>query len=619
MPTAQNLQGRVAETPASDLGFTNRPVWQLRLLALLTFLFLLGTSFRTGWSHTETDFPNYYTAAVLIGQHQPLRKFYDWSWFVRQMNYTGNGVALGCYIPQTPLTMLPMVLLSGFSAQRAKQIWLIFNLIFLASTVWMLSRVTRLRFEVIWLMAFCGYFSMRTNFLYGQYYLFLLFVITYAFYFLDRNKPFLGGALMGMAFGLKLYGGPFLLYFLAKRQWKPLVGLILTMLILVGLAIALFGLGDVHYFATQILPRALEGGPIDPYASGTPTISNLLRRTFVGESELNPHPLWQAPWLFFFLRSFTSLVIVIFVFLGTFRSHASDRHDFAWFIIAIVLLSTSASSYTFIILLLPVVLLLEEATPRQSVFLFICYVLLTLPLRPTRIFPEVWLLLALFVVVGLPNWRGMPHRFVLAATAVAALMAFVDAHYRMTSYAKEPAQRFEHAIVQPDAIFSSHPVMAAAGLFYQSIDRNRFVLRWMHDHRNEALTFDGNVLYPRLSSDGQFVEFELVANRTSTMMRFDPSSRQTVQTAMAVTDDPSTSAISPNGKWLAFEDSRNGPSQIWLRDLATGDQSQLTGGHCNSMSPAWELDSEGIIFASDCGRGWGLPSLYRARLTIKKD
>jgi Tol biopolymer transport system component len=103
------------------------------------------------------------------------------------------------------------------------------------------------------------------------------------------------------------------------------------------------------------------------------------------------------------------------------------------------------------------------------------------------------------------------------------------------------------------------------------------------------------------------------------MMRFDPSSRQTVQMAMAVTDDPSTSSISPNGKWLAFEDSRNGPSQIWVRDLATGEQSQLTGGHCNSMSPAWKLDSEGIIFASDCGRGWGLPSLYRARLTIKKD
>jgi hypothetical protein len=40
----------------------------------------------------------------------------------------------------------------------------------------------------------------------------------------------------------------------------------------------------------------------------------------------------------------------------------------------------------------------------------------------------------------------------------------------------------------------------------------------------------------------------------------------------------------------------------------------LTGGNCNSSSPAWALDSESILFASDCGRAFGLPALYRARL-----
>ena len=54
--------------------------------------------------------------------------------------------------------------------------------------------------------------------------------------------------------------------------------------------------------------------------------------------------------------------------------------------------------------------------------------------------------------------------------------------------------------------------------------------------------------------------------------------------------------------------------QVWVRELSSGKETQLTGGNCNNSSPAWELDSKGIVFASDCGRAFGLPALYRASL-----
>ena len=78
------------------------------------------------------------------------------------------GLQLGAYTPQTPLTMLPLVGLTGLVALRAKQVWLVCNLGFLVMTVWLLSRMTRFRVEQIWLLTFCGYFSLRTNFLYGS-------------------------------------------------------------------------------------------------------------------------------------------------------------------------------------------------------------------------------------------------------------------------------------------------------------------------------------------------------------------------------------------------------------------------------------------------------------------
>jgi Glycosyltransferase family 87/WD40-like Beta Propeller Repeat len=586
----------------------------LRVAALLTFAIFLGTAFTTGWTREETDFPNYYTAAVLVRHGQPLRKYYDWTWFARERNYAGSELRLGGYTPHTPLTMLPMVGLAGFPLQRAKQIWLVCNLFFLGAAVWLMSRMTRVRMESIWLLAFCAYFSLRTNFWYGQYYVFLLLLLTLSVYFIVRRNYWLAGAMSGVAAGLKLYGGPLVLYFAARRQWKALLGMIATTLLLVGLAIALFGVADVRYYATQILPRSLEGSSIDPYAPGNPTFTTLLRRAFTGDAELNPHPLWQAPQVYFFLRSFVSMAIVVFLALGTGRRRASERHDFAWFVIAAMLLSTSVASYTFIILLLPVVLLLEEAGPRESVFLVFSYVLLGLPLHPLGLFPKVWLLAGLFVVGGMASWRELPWEWVVTGLAFAATFGLFAAERQMRSYEYEPAQQFERVGARQESIFSSYPVVTPAGVFYQSMGKDRYVLRWLHEDRDEELVFAGNALLPRLAADGVSVEFELIGEGRLKRMEFDPVTRETVALPGDAPGDWAHSVVSPDGKWMAFEREQEGPTRIWLREMASGKERELTGGNCNSLAPAWELDSRSIIFASDCGRGFGLPALYRTRV-----
>ena len=586
----------------------------LRLAALVTFAIFLGTSFLTGWTKSTTDFPNYYTGAVLVRQGQPLRKFYDWTWFARPMNSAAKRAELGTYSAQTPLTMLPMVPLAGFPPQRAKQIWIGCNLILLGAAIWLMSRMTRVRLESIWLLAFCGFYSLRNNFVLGQYYVFLLFLLTLAFYCIRGRKSWLSGVLSGIAFGLKLYGGPLALYFVARRQWKALLGMIATCLLLVGLAIALFGAADVRFYATQILPRSLDSGPVDAYSPWNPTFTTVLRHAFVRDVELNPHPLWPAPGLYFFLRSFVATVIVIFLALGTGRRAASERHDFAWFVIGAMLLSTSVGSYAFVILLLPVVLLLEEAGPREGAFLVVSYVLLGLPLHPVALFPKVWLLVALFVIAGMASCRELPWESVVTGLAFAATVGLFTAERQMLNYASEPAQKFERVGAREGAIFSSYPVITQAGVFYQSIGKNQFVLRWLHENRDEELVFTGNALLPRPAADGRSVEFELVGEPGSKRMQFDPVTRETVVLPGEAPGDWVHSVVSPNGKWVAFERAQDGPTRVWLREMASGEERELTGGNCNSFAPAWDLDSKSFIFASDCGRGFGLPALYRARV-----
>ena len=592
----------------------SRVTLTIRWLAVLTFLFFLATAVRGGWKHLNTDFPNYYTAATLVRQRQPLHNYYDWTWFERQMHYAGVEHQLGAYTPQTPLTMLPLVGLTGLAPIRAKQVWLLCNLGFLALTVWLLSRMTRFRVEQIWLLAFCGYFSLRTNFLYGQYYVFLLLLLTLAFYSLHRGKQPLSGALAGLAFGLKLYGGPFLLYYMAKRKWKAVFGMVAAIACLGAVAIVLFGWSDIVYYATQILPRSLEGGSIDPYAPGVPTYSTMLRHLFMREPELNPRPLLESPWTFFFLRSLATLAVIIFLVLGVALKPSTDRRDFAWFVIAVVLLSTSTASYTFVILLLPLVLLLDDSPLWQCAFFIASYVLMTAPLGLAWLFPKVWLQIALFVVPGWQRWRTLSREWIIAGTVLASLIAFVDARQHMRGYAQEPGQHFERVAVQKGAMFSSYPAVSRAGIFYQSMSADRYVLRWLHDNRNEELEFDGEALHPTVTTPDGTIQFELVANRTSTFMQFDPVTRETALKVGGAPVDTAQSVASPDGKWTAFTSTRNGPEQIWLRDLADGQETRLTGGNCNSSSPAWALDSKSILFASDCGRAFGLPALYRARL-----
>jgi Tol biopolymer transport system component len=72
--------------------------------------------------------------------------------------------------------------------------------------------------------------------------------------------------------------------------------------------------------------------------------------------------------------------------------------------------------------------------------------------------------------------------------------------------------------------------------------------------------------------------------------------------------------ISPDGALLAFSGTSHGMRQIWWQRIPGGFPVQLTSGDCNHDSPVWEADSRRLIFTSDCGRGLGLPGLYRARV-----
>jgi Tol biopolymer transport system component len=69
-------------------------------------------------------------------------------------------------------------------------------------------------------------------------------------------------------------------------------------------------------------------------------------------------------------------------------------------------------------------------------------------------------------------------------------------------------------------------------------------------------------------------------------------------------------AVSPDSERLAFARRESGSWHLFVRDFSTGTEQRLTNGVCNSTSPAWE-DRRTLVYATDCGRGYGLNAVAR--------
>jgi hypothetical protein len=573
----------------------NRRKAALGVFAAVLAAQLIAGPFRAGLRRMETDFPNDYTAAILTAKHMPLRQFYDWVWFQRQMHYAGIEHQLGGYIPYTPLTMMPFLPLARFAPLRAKQIWVTLQLLLLAAGVLLLARISRLSAVDVLVVVLLAHRAVAANLRLGQYYIFILALLIAGFWCLLRKRPYLGGALLGLIFALKLYTAPFALYFAARRQWKSLLGFAGAAGVLGLLAVTVFGWRDVWFFANTVMMRGIDGSVNDPYNPGLASMTAFLWRTFMAEPELNPHPLWHAPAAFFFLRAAYSLSVlgIALVALAKTRRY-SEAHALAWFVIVLFVLSPNEASCHFVLLAVPVALLLHGASRRWAAGLIALYVAVELPLFSwdARLFPKAWLTLGLFFYAG---WRFLRQlrpaavsATVLAVMVVAAGLAFE----RTRVFRTETPQLSRPAIVEPNGIYSSSPARGAAGWMHEALAGDRYVLRRWTSAGTRTYSFDGDAFHPAQSNQSATVAFELAGNGRSRICLFDPDNGK-FEVAITGGLNPTEPTLSPDGTKLVFV----AGGSLYL----AGNGSYRLLGSGGISNPAFFPDGERIVFAK--GRG----------------
>jgi hypothetical protein len=610
-------------TDASDsfrLGSIILPRKWLRICewALLALL-LAQISLRTApkaWHTLNTDFPNYYVTARLTRERYDLSRIYEWIWLQRQKDHRAIDQRIVEMVPITPFSTLAIYPLASVPALRAKHCWLIFNLSLLFATLWLLHTLTRLSWLHILLVAVLS-FPLRVNFMFGQYYVLLLFLMTLSCLLYVRQKRFTAGIMVGLATALKVFPVVYLLFFLRKKDWKAFAGGIVALLSSFAVSVLIFGRELNRVYLTQVLPSALRGEAIDPYNLQAASFSSLFHRLFIYEPQLNPHPALNAPWLFAVFHPLSQALVLVPLLLTVPGEYCPRRVRLEWAAVLLgsLAISTAPASYLFTLLILPVVLIWQalrrEKRDLWSTVLLLLYVaagflggradgregwgaLLEVP----RLYALILLCtLAYVVLLREPATKNAirhvaPWAFGLLAVVVLGVVT--NLRHQQGLY-----EDYKWRIPEPKTAFMSvHPVIEDDAILFVAL---------LRDGYHSAVARRGEVKFSDTSDEDQLAV--TVANGERWVEQ--AGNESTIRSAVAGKDDirqAESPVASFDGRWLAFLREDHGRARIWVRSLDQSDKSDkvVTPTELNVHEMSF-LPEGTLVFAATSG---GQPALF---------
>ena len=608
-------------------------------------LLLIYQGILPAWHHLNTDFPNYYLVARLLHEGYPLDRIFDWVWLQRIKDHWGLDQPLVGFAGLTPFSALPIVPLTLYSAIAAKRIWIILNLLFLAATAELMHRSTSLGRRRIWLLTLLAINPLRTSFLYGQMHILVLLFVALAFYFHRLNRNVACGIFIALAGALKIYPLFFGLYFLWKKQWTVALATCCASLGIVLIGTLWMGSSVVHIYATQILPRSLQGEVIDPYNIHLASAAALFHRLFLFEPALNPTPLIYSPSLYAAVYPLWQLAVFIPMF-ALFRPSPTepDREKLEWatFLFALLLLSPVPSIYHFVVMVLSMVLLVDVLLRRKELKLaaiaIALYLLIsTIDLWPTPenlsfalvtllAFKRFWIELLLFALFLICVARIRAHRTtsptgrgrtaLLAAGSALILISSIAGYHRHFAHIHQdiardlqpPASSYLATDPHPSPSGTLFTAMVPDGYRILTLPSNRTAPEPKAPNAPDQLTFaiapDNSVLLELADATGSRIVRATEASLTQ-------QSYQGILNATTLIPNAESPAISPDGQTIAFIRETKGRGALWLTH-ADGTNTTQAVDDAYNVYTASILRSGDLIFTARHASTKNRLSLYRA-------
>jgi hypothetical protein len=591
------------------------------LIALLAGYFGLKT-IPAAWNALNTDFSNYYLTARLAREKADTSRIYEWIWLQRQKDHREIDQRIISLVPITPFSTLVLWPIAFMAPLAAKHYWLVANLAMVIAIACLLKSLTELPWRHV-LLVMALSIPLNKNFLYGQFYVLLLFCFTLSYWCYVRNNRFAAGLLIGVGFGLKLFPLLYLGYFLRKKAIRAFTGGIVGAVAAASVSIAAFGWQAHRAFMSQVLPWALRGEGLDPYNLSSASIATLLHRLFIYEPQWNPRPAIDSAWLFAVcLPLAQTLVFAPALLLADPDDNRPKRLHLEWsaVLLASLAISTLPAGYHFTLLILPVCLICRACQERFG-----------------RV--GVVVLLLLYVAIGYPGWKtigAMSPWIIFSVPRLYVVISFCMFGYWLLATPERHAKRNRETWIWACILASSLIFNIGSGLqhqrglyadYSQRLATTESVLQASGPLiRNDGLLFTAMVPAGYRTAEqheekvlidaGGIDQLAITANQAEQWTE-ETSVESSIVSNLAgreVIHKAESPMASPDGKWLAYLREEHGRNSMWLRALdhpEIGDK-QVTDSKWNVLEMSFMPDGS-LIFSSELNGGRpGLFFLNRA-------
>ena len=369
----------------------------------LPLALLLGVFVFRSVSMPLSDFAGYYFG----GKHLLAGHFMD-AYDMGALNFgiarAGYRDVFVSYAPFPPFSSLVFAPFMFFPPNAAKLVFDCFSsLIFLGTLMRFrvflrLAPLPMLALPVVFLI------PIVNNLYFGQSYLLLCALLLEGYMAYRREKTLLSSLCWGLAIVFKIFPAVIILWLLLRKKYRQALFLSAACGLLLLVSIGINGWDAWRYYLTVILPKVNNGELNDSFTFMFQSAFMLFKRIFVYDGLLNPHPLWNIPWLFGVLNGLFKATILSACIVFTRRNKQEDFDSFAVWIMGSMLISPNGSSYSLILLAIPLLALMARRQSTGAILVLVLLAACWIPvyrlehLPVPEQFPRLYLLLAFFAL-----------------------------------------------------------------------------------------------------------------------------------------------------------------------------------------------------------------------------
>ncbi|WP_299256527.1 glycosyltransferase family 87 protein [uncultured Aquimarina sp.] len=467
------------------------------------FITLIGLVFIFNAVHFEPhDFANYYFGATFLKEGNFSSLLYFPHKFNQEIATLGYKNIFCSYAPNPPFLATFFMPFTFVSLKIAKIIFNLISLLLFLYSLQKLFKIYAIKHIFLFLIPIVFLIPFRNNFLFGQIYLLLFFLLSEGFLAFKRKSYIKMGVFWGIAIMLKIFPIILLFFLLFKKQYRALIYLFSTCIFLLSISLIINGSEVWEFYLKSVLIKSSNGEISRDVVLGYQSIFMFLKKLFLSNTTI-----------FSISLLLSKLILIVISYFFT-KNETSELNTFSFWIFLSILLSPYGSTYTSILLIFLFIYYVKEINPNFKL-LFVIFLFFLISNTPIHYFlelpipfsfPRLFLLLILFIFLVSKNFNYIHRKssivFISFFLLIALLTSKNDIQNGQVLVQDQPILVYDYVIEKSILNYiywnKNGKQMESTGLAIKNIDTSSTT---MHNnqiyYKGKQITFnDDNKLKP---------------------------------------------------------------------------------------------------------------------------